>query len=203
MQVFRYSGLKKWTSLIGAVAIAGCTVAMIWLGIVFAMQGEPGLGFFLWVMGLGMLALAEFVWRDGRGKFGWRIEVNTDPEVPLIGLSLPKQRSYLTQAPAFHGVLTAKDIVSVQGREDSYESMGIGFSVTAYRLVLADGQSVFLGEDRPLPRTEETETMIGEAANAIAQACKLKLRWLRPAQGHAGIMAAWGVKSPPWPEAQP
>lgn len=199
MQVFRHSALRTWTSVIGGVAILGCTLAMAGLAFTSFAQ-EPGLAMFLLLIAVGMAFLADLVWRDGRGKIGWRIAVANDDGRVRIELFLPTHRSYLTRSSHFSGRLGADDVRAVEGREETYATLGMSFSVTAYRICLVNGQMVFLGEDRPIPRTGQTETLVGEAAEAIAGACGLKVRWLRPATGDAGVLAAWGVKSPPWPD---
>ncbi len=182
----------------------GVTAGLLWAlllgGAALAASLLPGpewmIGVFLFAVLALFTLLANVVLRDFLMKLNWRMTLQDK----AMTLNLPAHRLLFGRRPAFRGTLAFADIAAIEWREEATESFDIVTINHVYALRLKDGQVLMLGEDRPIPRTDDRTTQMQTAAQALAKALGVPLRRLAIARGKGGVLTLWGASRPPWPK---
>jgi len=178
--------------LLGVTILAVVTAIMIGLAAAaFAMQWA--LGLFMLALAGFMVALTTYVWRDLRGRWGLRVELDTD----AVKLDLPAGRSLIHRPPAQHLTVPYADIEAIETRLEAYRSQGMAIMQRSYVLHRKNGDLIFLFEERALATAFASQMFSSIVAELVAKA-GVKLRDLGMAEGRGGLLSAWGTQAPDW-----
>jgi hypothetical protein len=109
-----------------------------------------------------------------------------------VRLRLPARRGYVATAPV-DLELPLSAIKAVESRDEAFRSVGNTVIQQSYVLVKDDGQSLFLGADRPW-----VTPFFGGAAAAIAARAGLAIRDKGTVRGEPGFILLWGQTVPAW-----
>ena len=188
------------TSLAGRIGSVFVTGLMALLGLVtfgaaiaLLMSAEWVGGWILLVLSLFILALLAYVLRDARAKLGWRIVIGET----MIELSLPANRSLIHRPEAFKGAIAIPSVRGVECYPESYVQLGQESLIEVWWLVLRDGRTILLAEDRGLASDYVAPTDFARrTGQAIADAAGVQVRYLPVAEGRAGILGVWGARPP-------
>jgi hypothetical protein len=185
--------------LLGASAVLIWALLLGGLGLVAALVPGPEwmIGVFLLVFLVLFTLLANVVVRDFLMKQNWRLTLGED----AVTLNLPSHRLLFGRQPAFAGTIPFADIKAIEWREEATESFDLVTINHVYALRLKDGGLLMLGEDRPIPRTNDWTTHTGDAVQALARALGAPIGRLPMARGKGGFLTLWGASRPPWPKS--
>ena len=184
----------------------GITTTLLWLllvgmaggAAVILVQGEWIAAAVLGGAVAFFVPLAGIVLRDCRMKWGWCAALDAEG----AELRLPPGRLLFGPAPALSGRLAYSSIKTVEWREEAIHTMGLTTINRVYAVRLKSGGVILLGEDRPIPKTLDYTTLVGEAAEALAQYSGAQMRQLPMARGDGGFLTLWGASRPDWPGAE-
>lgn len=186
--------------------LLGSTAVLIWIlllggvGLVASLVPGPEwmVGVFLFAVLALFTLLANVIVRDFLMKLKWRLTLG-DGEVMV---TLPAHRLLFGRQPAFSGTIPLAEIKAVEWREEATESFEIVTINRVYALRLKDGSLIMLGEDRPVPRTDEWTSNMHDAAQALSRALGIPMRRLQMARGKGGVLTLWGASRPDWPNGE-
>ncbi len=177
-----------WLLLIG---MAGGTAAVL-------MDGEWIAALVLGITVAFFVPIAGIVLRDCRMKLGWHVSLGPEE----AWLRLPHGRLLFGPVPILSGPLPYASIKAIEWREEATHTMGLTTINRVYAIRLKSGGLIFLGEDRPIPKTLNYTSVSGDAARALAKRAGAGMRQLQLARGDGGFLTLWGASRPPWPGAE-
>jgi hypothetical protein len=151
------------------------------------------LGLFVTAVAVFMLVLTRYVWRDCKGKWGLRVEL----EAYAAKFDLPSGRSLIHRPPTQHLTISYADIEAIEMRLEAYRSQGMAIMQRAYVLRRKSGELIFLFEERALATPFAVPMSSGIVAELVAKA-GVKLRDLGMVEGRGGLLGAWGTHAPEW-----
>ncbi len=126
-------------SLVGVIFLALISAIMVGFAVAgFAMQWA--LGLFMMAIAVFMVALTRYVWRDFRGKWGLRVELDAD----AAKLDLPSGRSLIHRPPTQHLTVPYADIEAIDTRLEAYRSQGMAILQRSYVLHRKSGEWRFI-----------------------------------------------------------
>ncbi len=188
---------QPWTGWVGGifvtVLLGALTLFMLAVSLLLLAQGNIVALVPLAVCCV-MAGLVLYVWRDTRGKVGWRVTLAGDG----LDLDLPSGRSLTHRLRPVRAHLGYGEIASVETRLEAYSGRsGLTNMQRGYALRLARGEVIYLGEDRALGSALASSPMAPAAAE-IARRCGHDIRDLGMAEGRAGLFSLLFVTAPDW-----
>lgn len=189
---FRAPLTMRLLSLFGVIFLALVSAIMVGFAVAgFAMQWA--LGLFMMALAVFMVVLTRYVWRDFRGRWGLRVELDAD----AVKLDLPSGRSLIHRPPTQHLTIPYADIEAIDTRLEGYRSQGMAIMQRSYVLHRKNGQLIFLFEERALA-TAFAVPMFSDIVAALVAKAGVKLRDLGMVEGRGGLLSAWGTHAPDW-----
>lgn len=193
---FRYSRGERYA--------LGFVLGLLWLILLMmaglaaelVFTGAAVLGLFLLLMAFFFAALCRIVMRDFFMRNSWRIA----PGPVNAWFQLPVWRVMFGPEPSLSGPLAYSAIAAIEWREEAASSLGLTAINRVYALRLKSGGVIILGEDRPIPQSDDYTRLVGEAARAIANRARVPVRQQPMAKRKSGFLTLWGNQRPPWPE---
>lgn len=190
---FRTPLARRLGLLFGTTFIGATTAVVIGFAVAAFMTMGWTLGLLMSALAALMVALTVYVWRDLRGNWGLRVELDNDG----MKLDLPAGRSLIHRPPALHLTIPYSDIAAVDTRLEAYGSLGMAIMQRSYALHRKSGALIFLFEDRALGTAFKSSQFEDIVADLMART-GLKLHDLGMVEGRGGVLAAWGTHAPDW-----
>jgi hypothetical protein len=176
-----------------AAVFTGLVTAFLFGAALLLVVQHSTLGFFVAAVGCFCAGLAHYVWRDFRGKWGLRVELDRE----AVTLDLPAGRSLIHRVPAQRLTIPYDDIAAVETRLEAYRSFGMANMQRAYALRRRSGEWIFLFEDRALATQYET-SFFADIAGKLAARAGVAVRDLGMVEGRGGFLAVWGMHAQDW-----
>jgi hypothetical protein len=170
---------------LAAVLLAACAFCVL--------RYQFGLAAALAAAAAFQVALARYVGRDLRGKWGLRAELTAD----RVLLQLPAGRSLIHRLPAASLSIPYADIAAIETRLEGYRSLGMAMLQRAYALRRRSGELIFLGEDRAVGSALAAPHCAGIVA-AIAERIHVAPFDLGMVEGRGGALGVWGARTVDW-----
>jgi hypothetical protein len=185
-----------WQRLISVFGFATCAaLGALMAGVaVFCLVGNQfGIAAILALCAAFQFALARYVGRDLRGKWGLRVELTAD----RLLLQLPAGRSLIHRPPALRASIPYADIAALETRLEGYRSLVMAMLQRVYALRCQSGELIFLFEDRAIG-----SAMAAPYCEAIVKAIVARthapLRDLGMVEGKGGVLGVWGTQTVDW-----
>lgn len=191
--VFRTPAGYRYFSLLCFIILAAVSALFAAFAVLILAKHHWGLGILIGIVSVFMAALAGYVLKDLRGRWGLRVELLDDRML----LDLPSGRSLIHRPPTQHLTVAYDDVGAVESRLEAFRSLGMAMIQCPYVLKRKNGDRVFLFEDRALA-TGFSTPMYTLIANAICERAKVPLVKLGMIEGTGGVLAVWGTGTPDW-----
>lgn len=187
----RAIGAGITAAMLGLIALGG---AVANVGALFAPFGTAqrfGVVLLLALLTIFFAALARVCWRQARGQFGFRIEL----EPAAIVLALPPGRSLVHRPEAVTRRVAASEVVRVLTREEAFAAQWLAMLQQTFWLELAGGERILLFEDRARGTRYATPGLM-PIAEAIARHFDVPIETLPAVEGRGGVLGAWFANGP-------
>lgn len=193
---FRHGRLQRYTAafLIGLMWLL--ILMLVGLGAEIIPAGEVVLGLCLVGAGVFIAAISRVMVRDFVFRSRWRVTLGAEEG----WFRLPVWRLLSGPEPSLTGPLAYSAIAAIEWREEAMRSLGLTTVNRVYAIRLKSGGVIALGEDRPVPHSEDYTSLAGDAARALAQRAGVTVVKRPMAEGKTGFLTLWGNERAPWPE---
>jgi hypothetical protein len=190
---FRLPLAPRILSLVGAVFIGAVGLGMAVVAIGALASKQWNLGIIVALCAAVVIELTRYVARDLTGKWGLRIVFDPDS----LGLFLPANRSLIHKAPRQKLSISYSAIAAIETRLEAYASLGMANMQRAYVLRLANGDRIYLFEERALG-TGMQSSYFGGVVDEIARRSGAPIEDLGMAKGDNGVLGVWGTQAADW-----
>ena len=189
---FRTPLARRLLALFGVVTLALVSVVMIGFAAASFTLGWA-VGVLLLAIAGFMMALTAYVWRDFRGNWGLRVDLDDH----AVRLDLPAWRSLIHRPPARHLSVPYTDIAAIDTRLEAYSSLGMAMMQRSYALQRKSGELIFLFEERALGTPFES-SQFNDIVTGLIGLAGVELHDLGMVEGRGGFLAAWATHAPEW-----